>query len=107
MNKISNSKSLGKLLYAEPGRESEIVEPEYGDKFELSELQQMVGGYIEIVSLGVLDDSGKRSCLIINEEGKLQNLPINIAATALYQMTHPSSDCIVGNALLIYLDNID
>lgn len=70
------------------------VEPKNGKDFSLEELQQYVGGYIQIVDLG-------KECLVINEEGKLHNLPINITAT---NIAHDAGalflgDYIVGNVL--------
>ena len=37
--------------------------------------------------------------MIVNEEGKLQNLPLNIPATKL--MEHKGCDFICGNAVLV------
>lgn len=58
----------------------------------LSEMQACVGGYIELVHLkdGVI--------LVVNEEGKLNNLKPNIIATELAGI---SDDHIVGDVLLI------
>lgn len=53
----------------------------------LKEMQELVGGYIELVYL----PEGK--CLIINEEGLLLGLPLNQQATELYG--HP----IVGEVI--------
>lgn len=39
---------------------------------ELTILQNIVGGYIEIVGLNT------GNCIICNEEGKLQDLPVNV-----------------------------
>ena len=41
-----------------------------GKKVSLEEMQKVVGGYIEMVTL-------KNKVLICNEEGKLMNLPLN------------------------------
>jgi hypothetical protein len=53
----------------------------------LKEMQDLVSGYIELVYL----PEGK--CLIINEEGLLEGLPLNQQATELYG--HP----IVGDVI--------
>jgi len=45
----------------------------------LEELQKLVGGYIEVQTLRNGDS------LVINEEGMMQNLPINKEATTLFQ----------------------
>jgi Domain of unknown function (DUF3846) len=50
-------------------------------EFTLEQMQQIVGGYIERVT--VLCD--KKLCdMIVNEEGALRNLPINTKATEIY-----------------------
>ena len=61
----------------------------------LSEMQACVGGYIELVHLkdGVI--------LVVNEEGRLNNLKPNIIATEL------AGDYIVGDVLLISSKFID
>ena len=64
------------------------VEPKNGTDFSLEEMQAIVGGYIEIVSLG--DD-----LMVVNEEGKLIGLPINDVATAMI-----TNDIIVGDVLI-------
>ena len=68
----------------------EDVEPENGTDFTLDELQEFVGGYIEIVHL----HDGK--IMVVNEEGRLLNLPPNWMATDL----HGLPELIVGNALV-------
>ena len=64
----------------------------------LSEMQACVGGYIELVHLkdGVI--------LVVNEEGRLNNLKPNIIATELAGL---SDDHIVGDVLLISSKFID
>ena len=70
------------------------VKPKSGKTFSLSELQDFVEGYIEIVNLR----DGK--IMVVNEEGKLKNLPFNHAATKIYAETHFDREVIVGNALV-------
>lgn len=62
-------------------------QPPLDKKYTLDELQKIVGGYIEIIGT----PQGK--ILVINEEGKLKGLPINIAATDI------AGQEIVGDAL--------
>lgn len=73
------------------------VAPGFGNKFTLKELQYYVGGYIELVHLN------DNQFLIINEEGKLHNLPINKKATDLARDAHCifACDYIVGDAVII------
>ena len=62
--------------------------------WELKNWQKAVGGLIEQVNLkdGVV--------LIVNEEGKLKNLPINELATAMFQRVHGEIDVIVGDVVV-------
>lgn len=58
-----------KVVIAEPMREAYICTI----KNELSELQKIVGGYIETLNF-TRDDN---VCIICNEEGKIDGLPLN------------------------------
>lgn len=59
----------------------------------LKEMQEIVGGYIEFIYLP------NNKILVVNEEGKLNNLPVNEIATFIYFPI--IRDVIVGNVLLI------
>jgi len=61
-----------------PDGTSEERQPANGYNFVLAELQEIVGGYIEIVPC-----KDKQHILVINEEGKLEGLPINVKASEL------------------------
>ena len=72
------------------------------DEPSLKEAQEFVGGYVE----GITFPNG--DYLIINEEGKLINLPLNPEATALWRATFDNDnfvtgrkDFVVGPAMLI------
>ena len=72
------------------------------DEPSLKEAQEFVGGYVE----GITFPNG--DYLIINEEGKLKNLPLNSEATALWRATFDNdnyitgrNDFVVGPAILI------
>lgn len=67
------------------------IEPRNGSDFQLEEMQAIVSGYIEIVYL----KDGR--LMVINEEGKLNNLAINWEATKLYDNPY---DVIVGDVLV-------
>ena len=73
----------------------EIIEisPKNGKAFSLKELKEIVGGYIEIIDL---DDA----YMVINEEGKLLDLPFNLSATRIYQHFTRIGDYIVGDVLI-------
>ena len=72
------------------------------DEPSLKEAQEFVGGYVE----GITFPNG--DYLIINEEGKLKNLPLNPEAPALWRATFDNdnyitgrNDFVVGPAILI------
>lgn len=60
--------------------------------FSLAEMQEIVGGNIEMVFLP------NHMVMVVNEEGKLFNLPLNATATLL--MNRFSDDFVVGNVLI-------
>jgi hypothetical protein len=62
--------------------------------FSLSEMQEIVGGNIEMVFLK------NNLIMVVNEEGKLDNLPLNATATLLMMNSSKSADFIVGNVLV-------
>jgi hypothetical protein len=70
------------------------VKPNNGTDFSLEELQEIVGGFIEIVSL--MDNE----IMLINEEGKLIDLPFNETATQMYQEVDGFYDYIAGDVLV-------
>jgi hypothetical protein len=74
----------------------------------LREAQKLVGGYVECVysrdfELDADGDERPTSIMILNEEGKLEGLALNVVATALAHglgMLDPA-DCIVGQAIVL------
>lgn len=71
------------------------VEPDNGLDFSLEELQSFVDGYIEIAYLD------NERVIVINEEGKINNLPYNENATAEYNRAmRCRADYIAGDALI-------
>ena len=75
------------------------------DEPNLKEAQKFVGGYVE----GITFPNG--DYLIINEEGKLMQLPLNPEATTLWRATFTKDkyafeydDFVVGPAILIKKD---
>jgi hypothetical protein len=45
--------------------------------------------------------------MVVNEEGKLKDLPFNHAATKIYAETYSNRDVIVGNALICEPNELD
>ena len=70
------------------------VSPKNGTDFSLEELNGFVEGWIETL---YLEDDG---VMVINEEGKLEGLDINVNATAIFRKHYSHDDFIVGNALV-------
>ena len=80
----------------------EVIEtsPKNGTYYTLEELKEIVGGYIEIVRLN------KNEIMVVNEDGKLNNLPYNKKATGLLRLRTNTDDFIVGDALVCDKDRI-
>ena len=87
-------------LYTPNGGEKDIIS-KVRNKLSLEEMQKLVGGYIEIVRL----NDGR--IIIVNEEGLLQGLPVNIEATNILRRDHSTTQYIVGNAIVCDADMID
>ena len=77
------------------------TQPKNGSTFELEELQEIVGGYIEIIRL----NDGR--IIIVNEEGLNLNLPVNIEATNILRRDHSTTQYIVGNAIVCDADMVE
>ena len=75
------------------GTKVEVQPKDKHGYFSLEELQDAVGGYIELAYL----KGGKT--MVINEEGKILGLKINVEATKLYSEVD-SNDYIVGDVLV-------
>ena len=80
-------------VYCANGYE-EDARPINGKTFTLKELQDAVGGIIEVIRL----KDGR--LMIVNEEGLLQGLPVNIEATNILRRDHSTTQYIVGNAIV-------
>lgn len=72
------------------------VTPKNGTDFQLDELQEIVGGYIEIVRV----NTGE--LIICNEDGLIDRLPFNETATIIAHAYNAiaSYDFIVGDVLI-------
>jgi len=64
----------------------------------LEELQAAVGGWIERVKIAY---DYELADMIVNEEGKLRDLPLNRKATELYWNGRASTDPIVGDVVVL------
>lgn len=73
----------------------EVCQPKNGTDFQLDEVKAVVNGWVEMVGLA----DGR--IMLLNEEGKLHDLPVNAAATELFnQGGRMWYDWIVGDVLV-------
>lgn len=87
-------------LYLIDGTTKE-VSPKNGKTYSLDELQEFVGGYIEIIT----KPDGSQM-MVVNEEGKLEGLHYNLNATHVFLGWGYSNDYIAGNALVCDANHI-
>ncbi|MDR0691489.1 MAG: DUF3846 domain-containing protein [Prevotellaceae bacterium] len=80
------------ILYCANGTQKTVA-PKNKKNFSLQELQSFVGGYIEMV---FISDS---LVMVVNEEGKFEELPINVRATEIIRQAG-IQDTIAGDALV-------
>ena len=84
---------------ADPAVPIERVQVEYS----LDRMQSLVGGYIEHVAL-------PGAVIVVNEEGKLQGLPLNARATSVWWLAQMSrhgahtQDALAGDAVIAGID---
>lgn len=81
----------------------EPIKKESAD-LDLKELQEMVGGYIEAVSPILIRELDPYMRMLVNESGKIYDLPANRMGTALYGNPY---DGIVGDIVLCTTFNAD
>ncbi|MDR1339393.1 MAG: DUF3846 domain-containing protein [Prevotellaceae bacterium] len=75
--------------------ETQSVTPKNRKYFQLKELQRIVGGYVENI---YLNDG---TIMVINEEGKRENLSLNIEATSIFRKNFPASNgFVIGDVLI-------
>lgn len=90
-------KKLPNNFILKPDFTQEEVTPKNDVRFTLEELQEHVGGYIEVINL---DDA---HVMVVNENGKYEHLEVNDNATVLAHAMNAimKDDYIVGNAVII------
>jgi hypothetical protein len=66
----------------------------------LKELQQLVGGYIELVDVPYLEDQGEYM-VVVNEEGLIRELPLNYHMQTLFGVQ------LYGNAIIMRKDFLE
>ena len=88
-----------KIIYTD--KEAEDYTPKNGKTFALTEMQEIVGGYVEPIRL----NDGRM--IIVDEDGKSKDKAVNIPATNILRRDHYTTDYIVGTAIVCDADMID
>ena len=88
-----------KIIYTD--KEAEDYTPKNGKTFALTEMQEIVGGYVEPIRL----NDGRM--IIVDEDGKSKDKAVNIPATNILRRDHFTTDYIVGTAIVCDADMID
>ena len=102
MNKQENKISVDEYVKANTDQDQFKIIDDEKNTPTLKEAQDFVGGMVECITFPNGD------LLIVNEEGKLMQLPLNPEATTLWRMTFTKDkyafgydDFVVGPALYI------
>lgn len=88
-----------KIIYTD--KEAEDYTPKNGKTFALTEMQEIIGGYVEPIRL----TDGRM--IIVDEDGKSKNKAVNIPATNILRRDHYTTDYIVGTAIVCDADMIE
>ena len=88
-----------RIIYTD--KEAEDYTPKNGKTFALTEMQEIVGGYVEPIRL----NDGR--IIIVDEEGKSKNKAVNIPATNILRRDHYTTDYIVGTAIVCDADMVE
>ena len=88
-----------KIIYTD--KEAEDYTPKNGKTFALTEMQEIIGRYVEPIRL----NDGRM--IIVDEDGKSKEKAVNIPATNILRRDHFSTDYIVGTAIVCDADMID
>ena len=88
-----------KIIYTY--KEAEDYTPKNGKTFALTEMQEIIGGYVEPIRL----NDGRM--IIVDEDGKSKGKAVNIPATNILRRDHYTTDYIVGTAIVCDADMLD
>ena len=88
-----------KIIYTD--KEDEDYTPKNGKTFALTEMQEIIGGYVEPIRL----NDGRM--IIVDEDGKSKNKAVNIPATNILRRDHFTTDYIVGTAIVCDADMVE
>ena len=88
-----------KIIYTD--KEAEDYTPKNGKTFTLTEMQEIIGGYVEPIRL----NDGRM--IIVDEDGKSKGKAVNIPATNILRRDHFTTDYIVGTAIVCDADMVE
>ena len=88
-----------KIIYTD--KEAEDYTPKNGKTFALTEMQEIIGGYVEPIRL----NDGRM--IIVDEDGKSKGKAVNMPATNILRRDHFTADYIVGTAIVCDTDMIE
>ena len=94
-----NETKSAKIIYTD--KEDEDYTPKNGKTFALTEMQEIIGGYVEPIRL----NDGRM--IIADLEGKSKNKAVNIPATNILRRDHFTTDYIVGTAIVCDADMVE
>ena len=94
-----NETKSAKIIYTD--KEAEDYTPKNGKTFALTEMQEIIGGYVEPIRL----NDGRM--IIVDEDGKSKDKAVNIPATNILRRDHFTTDYIVGTAIVCDADMIE
>ena len=94
-----NETKSAKIIYTD--KEDEDYTPKNGKTFALTEMQEIIGGYVEPIRL----NDGRM--IIVDEDGKSKDKAVNIPATNILRRDHFTTDYIVGTAIVCDADMVD
>ena len=102
LEKIRGAKEVRNIVITADNHVLEAPEPEReGKYYTLQQMQKIVGGWIEMITLA----DGRH--MILDEEGKLKDKPVNLIATTLADNVLGGSDYICGDVLVCEDGRVD
>ena len=99
IDKQARETKSAKIIYTD--KEEEDYTTKNGKTFALTEMQEIIGGYVEPIRL----NDGRM--IIVDEDGKSKDKAVNIPATNILRRDHYTTDYIVGTAIVCDADMIE
>ena len=92
------------VVVLEAGKTEGYIQSYPKESITLQDMQELVGGYIETVPLN------ESQYMVVNEDGRSLNLPINEMANAVLVQNNPhfaKFNTIIGNVFIIEMKDFD